>query len=118
MAVDKPVDNPVDKLVGGKPGEPELRYELWAERLEREFSFMLIPFMEPKLSTEKIRQVSARMAMLAAKRAREASALDDDDKRTAKCSGCQTLLVKAASASLCVGCLRRFKLVQDEGSEI
>jgi|WetSurSiteA1Bulk_404760.scaffolds.fasta_scaffold71843_2 hypothetical protein len=96
----------------------ELRYEVWAERLEREFSLLLIPFMDPKLTTEKIRIISARMAMLAAKRARQASALDDDDERVVKCASCQTKLIQTVSASLCCGCLRRFKLISDDDPRV
>ena len=98
--------------------EPELRYEIWAERLEREFSLLLIPFMDPKLTTEKIRVISARMAMLAAKRAREASALDDDDERVVRCASCQINLIQTVSASLCCGCMRRFKLVSDDDPRV
>jgi hypothetical protein len=93
--------------------KPEIRYEVWAERLEREFSLLLIPFMDPKLSTEKIRVVSARMAMLAAKRAREASALDDDDADVVGCVGCKAELVRTVSEVLCLSCLRKHKLISD-----
>jgi len=96
----------------------EMRYEVWAERLEREFSLFLIPFMDPKLSTEKIRIVSARMAMLAAKRAREASALDDDDDDVVGCVGCKTELVRTVSEVLCLGCLRKYRLISDSDPRI
>lgn len=98
--------------------QPELRYEVWAERLEREFSLLLIPYMDPKITTEKIRIIAARMAMVAAKRAREASALDDDDDCIVKCASCQTKVVQKVSASLCVDCLRRFKLISDDDPRI
>ncbi len=100
------------------PVQATLRYEIWAERLEREFSLLLMPYVDPKLATEKVRIISARMAMLAAKRAREASALDDDDKHVVKCSGCRMELIRTTSASICCGCLRRFKLISDDDPRV
>jgi hypothetical protein len=98
---------------GKSIADPEMRYEVWAERLEREFSLLLIPYMDPKLDVDRIRIISARMAMLAAKRAREASALDDDDDNLVKCSGCRVPVVKATASSLCFECLSRLKLIPD-----
>ena len=81
----------------------DLRYEAWAERLEREFAIMLLPVLRETLSTDECRILAARLAMLAAKRARVASALADD-LPVVKCLKCQVILVYQTAFCLCGSC--------------
>lgn len=81
----------------------ELRYEGWAEKLEREFSIMLLPVLREGISTEECRILASRLAMLAAKRARDASALADDFP-VVKCRKCEAILVYQTAFCLCVSC--------------
>ena len=81
----------------------ELRYEGWAEKLEREFSIMLLPVLREGISTEECRILAARLAMLAAKRARDASALADD-LPVVKCRKCEAILVYQTAFCLCGSC--------------
>jgi len=81
----------------------ELRYEVWAEKLEREFSIMLLPVLRENISTDDCRILAARLAMLAAKRARSASALVDDCP-VVKCRKCEAILVYHTAFCLCVSC--------------
>jgi hypothetical protein len=91
----------------------ELRYDSWAERLEREIAIILTPILDSSYSKDKCREVSGRLANLASKRAREASALDDDEP-TVKCRGCKTSIMAAVSVCLCESCSRQFGVVRDE----
>lgn len=47
----------------------------WARRLEREFALIIMPVLDRNFSPDKCREVSANLAKLAARRARDAGAL-------------------------------------------
>ena len=88
----------------------ELRYEGWAEKLEREFSIMLLPVLREGIPTEECRRLAARLVMLAAKRAREASALIDD-LPVVKCLKCEAILFHQTAFCFCGPCSGTSKLV-------
>ena len=92
----------------------ELRYDGWAEKLEREFAIVLTPYLDKSFAQSKCREISARLAMLAAKRAREASALLDETPMV-KCRGCNASIVAQDSVCLCESCGKTFRTSGSDG---
>ena len=81
----------------------DFRFEDWAEKLEREFAIKLLPYLDKRYEVEACRKISASMAMLAARRAREASALNDE-LAPVMCVGCDHTIPSITALHLCATC--------------
>lgn len=84
-------------------GEHDLRYEDWAARLSLEIALILTPAVGPHYDATRTRELGGRIAMLAAKRAREASALKDD-VAVVPCRSCGTEVPAGMAAHYCFTC--------------
>ena len=51
--------------VAGDDGRTILRYDGWAEKLEKEITLILLPKLDSKFSQDECRRLAARLAMLA-----------------------------------------------------
>lgn len=76
----------------------------WARRLERELALKLMPLLDRSFSQERCREVSADLAKLAARRARDAGVLSEVVGE-AKCVGCGAVAGAEEKARLCRRCV-------------
>ena len=100
--------------VAGDDGRTILRYDGWAEKLEKEIALILLPKLDSKFPQDECRRLAARLAMLAARRARDARALVDETALV-KCRGCDAQIVAQTAACLCESCGKNVRSVGFDG---
>jgi hypothetical protein len=66
----------------------EFNYDTFAEDLERDFALMIMPHYGDGFTREAVRLLSARLAMLASRRAREVGKLPDFQGVSHFCPNC------------------------------
>jgi hypothetical protein len=82
------------------------------DMLEKEFGLILLPLIDKSYSVTMCREVAMRLATLAAKRARAASALAAP---TTKCSGCDAEVDVRSAICLCGRCGEGFRSAGSDG---
>jgi len=92
----------------------ELAHDGWASKLAKEFALKLLPHLRPEYSQSKCRDVADALALLAGRRAREATALRDD-LETVKCRGCDASLFLLSGAHFCERCAGEIRSVGSDG---
>ena len=92
----------------------ELFHDGWSEKLAREFALLLLPHIDKSYSQGKCRDIADRLALLAGKRAREATALRDD-KEVVLCRSCDARVFLLATAHLCSTCAAVFRSAGSDG---
>ena len=103
-----------DKQLGFAVEGGMLRYDGWAEKLEKELSIILLPKLDPRFSQDECRQIAARLAMLAARRARDAKVLVDETTLV-KCRGCDAQIVAQTAVCLCETCGKNVRSAGSDG---
>jgi predicted nucleic acid-binding protein len=92
----------------------ELVHDGWSEKLAREFALKLLPHLDKSYSQGKCRDIADALALLAAKRARAATALRDDHE-VVLCRSCDTSVFILATAHLCSTCAAAFRSAGSDG---
>lgn len=102
------------KQLGFAVEDGVLRYDGWAEKLEKELSIILLPKLDPRFSQDECREIAARLAMLAARRARDARVLVDETTLV-KCRGCDAQIVAQTAVCLCESCGKNVRSAGSDG---
>ena len=92
----------------------ELAHDGWAQKLGKEFALKLLPYLDKSFSQSKCRDIADALALLAARRAREATALRDD-LETVVCRGCDASVFLQATSHLCQACGQAFRSAGSDG---
>ena len=92
----------------------ELSHDGWAEKLGKEFALKLLPHLDKSYSQSRCRDIADDLALLAAKRARESTALRDDQE-VVVCRGCDAKVFLLATAHLCERCATEHKSAGSDG---
>ena len=92
----------------------ELSHDGWAARLAQEFALKLLPHLDKSYSQSQCRDIADALALLAARRAREATALRDDQE-VVMCRGCDSKVFSQATAHLCEKCASAFRSAGSDG---
>jgi len=92
----------------------ELSHDGWSEKLAKEFALKLLPHLDRSYSQGKCRDIADGLALLAGKRAREATALRDDQE-TVLCQGCDASVFLQATAHLCPSCASKHRSAGSDG---
>lgn len=100
--------------VTGDDGRTILRYDGWAEKLEKELAIILLPKLDPKFLPDECRRLAARLAMLASRRARDAKVLVDETALV-NCRGCDAQIVAQTAVCLCESCGKNVRSVGSDG---
>ena len=103
-----------DRQLGFAVEDGMLRYDGWAEKLEKEFAIILLPKIDLKFSPDEHRLLAARLAMLASKRARDAKVLVDE-ATLVKCRGCDAQIVAQTAVCLCELCGKNVRSAGSDG---
>jgi hypothetical protein len=103
-----------DKQLGFAVEDGMLRYDGWAEKLEKEIAIILMPKLDSKFSPDEHRLLAARLAMLAARRARDAKVLVDE-AALVKCRGCDAQIVAQTAVCLCESCGKNVRSAGSDG---
>ena len=106
--------SPTDKQLGFAIEEGMLRYDGWAEKLEKEIALILMPKLDSKFPQDECRLLAARLAMLAAKRARDAKVLVDE-ATLVRCRGCSAQIVAQTAICLCESCGKDVRSAGSDG---
>jgi len=86
--------------------------DAWVDMIEKEFGLILMPLIDKSYSVTMCREVATRLAVLAAKRARAASALSE---MVVRCAGCDTEVDVKSGISLCGRCGEGFRSAGSDG---
>jgi hypothetical protein len=92
----------------------ELSHDGWSEKLAKEFALKLLPHLDKSYSQGKCRDIADALALLAAKRARAATALRDDQEAVL-CQSCDAKVFLQATAHLCSKCATAFRSAGSDG---
>jgi len=92
----------------------ELVHDGFAEKLGKEIAIKLLPHLDRSYSQSKCRDIADSLALLAAKRAREATLLRDDCEKVT-CRGCDAEVFLQATAHLCERCAAGFRSAGADG---
>ena len=103
-----------DKQLGFAVEGGMLRYDGWAEKLEKEIAIILAPKLDPKFSQDELRLLAARLAMLASKRARDAKVLVDE-ATLVRCRKCDAQIVAQTAVCLCEECGKNVRSAGSDG---
>jgi hypothetical protein len=86
----------------------DLTHDGWAEKLGKEFALKLLPHLDKSYPQSKCCDIADALALLAARRAREATALRDDCEAVT-CRGCDASVFLLGTAHLCPKCAQAFR---------